>query len=81
MDGLVLFSREHDRLFNQLHIQHLVCMTVAPRKPGKLPGTLALAPVHHIYSPFYLDVMHVRKDTSPSAFFVQLKMVQASEQE
>ena len=52
-------------LFNQLHVHHLVCMTVAPRQLdtcGKIPRTCALLAVLSPSSP-------TRKHSRPFAFF------------
>ena len=51
------FSEQKSEVsLNQLHVQCLVCMTVAPRKPDtcdKLPGTLALLSVLSTSSPTF----------------------------
>ena len=71
-------------IFNRLHAQCSVCATVAPRlldtcTCGKLPGTLALCAVlepvrsctikNPFYHPFYPDITHMRKNTSPAFLF------------
>ena len=80
MESGYLFSREDDIVdkwpknsdvwFNELEGQHLVCITVTTCCTHTQLS-------HHLSTP---DVTHMRKDTSPSAFFVQPKMVRAWEQ-
>ena len=57
-------------MFNHLHVQLLVCMTLVPRlldTRGKLPDTLALLAVLIPSAPtFNQTLTDVRKDTRPS---------------